>query len=91
MTNYYVNNGMTLKVDGKDIFLSTAVINELHRQESIQWGKDITANYSGDFDKAFEDITYEEFEAIAEALEEKMLSDNGEMELEAIKEVLGLE
>lgn len=91
MFDNYTNGGMTLKVDGKDIFLSTAVINELHRQENIQWGTDITANYSGDFDKAFEDITDDEFEAIAETLEEKMMSNNGEMELEAIKEVLGLE
>lgn len=91
MNKYYINGGMNLKVDGKDIFLSTAVINELHRQENIQWGKDITANYSGDFDKAFEDITDDEFEAIADSLEERMLNNNGDMELEAIKDALGLD
>lgn len=91
MNNYYITGGMVLTVNGENIFLSTAVINELHRQENIQWGRDITANYSGDFDKAFEDITDKEFEDIAESLEERMLNNNGDMELEAIKDVLGLE
>ena len=38
--NFY--EGITLNVNGKKVTLDGDTIKELHRQENIQWGKDIS-------------------------------------------------
>ena len=88
MTQYY-GNGMTLNVKGKEVYLSQDVINELHRQENIQWGKDIVANYVESIGILYERITDDEFVAVAEGIEEQMMDDNGGIELEVIWGLFG--
>lgn len=65
-------------------------INEVRRQDKIQWAKDVLANYS-------ETVAYydsiicddDQLVAFAERLEEKNLEDNGDREIEVIEELFG--
>lgn len=81
MTDYY-NNDIKLNVEGKEVFLTAATITELHRQENIQWGKDIVANYIDDI------LTDSQYELIAKRLEHLMMESNGDLEQKAIDFVL---
>lgn len=88
MADYYMGEGITLFAEGEEVFLSAAVINELHRQENIRLGKDILANLDSEFiGKPYEQITVSEFEAYAVKLEENMMDDNGQLEMDTAKEV----
>lgn len=89
MTIYNTNTGITVRdqVSGEEIFISKELLDEIHRQENIQWGKDIIANYEEVLVKDLNEITDEEYEDFAKLLEEKMLSDNGDMETKALEEI----
>lgn len=89
MTNTGLNHkGIELVINGEKVFLSVEIINELHKQENIQWGKDIVVNYVSD--EKYATITDDDFEAIAVRLEELEMEDNGDLEQQAIREVIGL-
>ena len=79
-------NGVTLRVKGKKVKLSADTIKELHRQENIQWGKDISENYLPA--NAFSSLSDDDFERIALILDELMMENNGELEMKAIKQAL---
>lgn len=89
MTNYYPNKEVKLIVDGEEVVLSGRVIEELHRQENIQWGKDVAENYVEDT-RDLDNVTDQEFEQVALKLEEKMMNENGELEYNAVNEVIGI-
>ena len=81
--NFY--EGITLNVNGKKVTLDGDTIKELHRQENIQWGKDISENYLPE--DIFDSLLDNDFEKIA--LDDKMMENNGETEIAAIEEALG--
>ena len=81
------NSGIELIVNGEKVFLSNEVIAELHKQENIEWGKDIVANYVSDEKLAA--MTEKEFKDIAIRLEELNRDDNGDREIQAIEEIIG--
>lgn len=83
--NFY--EGITLNVNGKKVTLDGDIIKELHRQENIQWGKDISENYLPE--DIFNSLSDDDFEKIAITLDEKMMENNGETEIAAIEEALG--
>lgn len=83
--NFY--EGITLNVNGKKVTLGGDTIKELHRQENIQWGKDISENYLPE--DIFDSLSDDDFEKIAITLDEKMMENNGETEIAAIEEALG--
>lgn len=83
--NFY--EGITLNVNGKKVRLDGDTIKELHRQENIQWGKDISENYLPE--DIFDSLSDDDFEKIAITLNEKMMENNGETEIAAIEEALG--
>lgn len=71
----------------KKVTLDGDAIKELHRQENIQWGKDISENYLPE--DIFDSLSDDDFEKIAITLDEKMMENNGETEIAAIEEALG--
>ena len=71
----------------KKVTLHGDTIKELHRQENIQWGKDISENYLPE--DIFDSLSDDDFEKIAITLDEKMMENNGETEIAAIEEALG--
>lgn len=83
--NFY--EGITLNVNGKKVTLDGDIIKELHRQENVQWGKDISENYLPE--DIFDSLSDNDFEKIAITLDEKMMENNGEIEIAAIEEALG--
>lgn len=88
MTNYF-NGGINLTVNGESVFLSRDIIKELHRQENVQWGKNILENYEEQLSKKWDAITDADFESIATQLEDKMMNNNGELEYEICEKVIG--
>ena len=83
--NFY--EGITLNVNGKKVTLDGDTIKELHCQENIQWGKDISENYLPE--DIFDSLSDNDFEKIAITLDDKMMENNGETEIAAIEEALG--
>lgn len=83
-------NGRELTVNGEKVFLSNDVIAELHRQERIEEGQNMLANYVDD--KDYNDIvslmTDDDYESITLHFEEQLYSDNGPMEKNAVDHVL---
>lgn len=71
----------------KKVTLDGDTIKKLHRQENIQWGKDISENYLPE--DIFDSLSDDDFEKIAITLDEKMMENNGETEIAAIEEALG--
>lgn len=80
-------------VDGKEIEfqLTEEEIEEVRRQDKIQWARDVLALYSDSV--AYYDAVIgndDQMLQFAELLEKKSLTDNGELEIEAIKELFGI-
>ena len=81
---------ITRQINGQElqIELTQAEVEEVRRQDSVQWARDILANYAEmlvDYDSIMEDE--EQLKAYADKLEEKNLANNGEREIEAIHEL----
>jgi hypothetical protein len=89
MTNYF-NNGLNIQVNGETIHITPEIIKEIHRQENIQWSKNILENYSDSIAKDINTITDNEFEEYAKALENEMMCDNGNIEYEVMERIFGV-
>jgi len=89
MTDYY-NGGMQIKVNGEDMYISAEVIQEIHRRENIQWGKNVLENYSDSIAKDIDTITDNEFEEYAKALEDEMMCDNGDIEWSVMERIFDI-
>lgn len=79
-------NGQELEIE-----LTQKEINEVFNQSDIQWAKDILENYAGiiyDYDNIITDE--EKLLAFAKLLDEKNLSNNGQLELDTINELFQL-
>ena len=77
-------------VNGKEMtfVLTGEEIGEVHRQDTIQWAKDILSNYSDmifDYDSIIRDE--KRLQSYGELMESKNLEDNGDREIEAIEEL----
>lgn len=80
-------------INGNEVefILTNEEIEEVRRQDNIQWAKDILVNYEDMID-GYNDIIGDETKLVefAELLEEKNLSDNGDREIDAIRELFSL-
>lgn len=78
----------TIDINGEKIFLSKEIINELHRQENIQLGKNVVELRKDEISIPLEEITDEQYLEIADTIEFKNMSESGDYERRAIAKVL---
>jgi len=83
-------DGKTYLANSENFFVPISVLDEIKRQDNIDWGKMILGNYSHIISKGFDNITEEEFCEYAEKLNDRMLSNNGEMEYDTLAEMFEL-
>ena len=71
-----------------EILLTEKEIQEVRKQDNIQWAKDILSNYEDIIDN-YDDIIRNDEELLkyAKLLEEKISENNGEKEVDAINEL----
>ena len=73
--------------DGHSEHICSRLIQAVRRVDLMEWGKSITANYVSK--QLCDTLENEDYEVIAEYLEDLMLSNNGEHEIAVICHVLG--
>lgn len=77
---------MIIVVDGCEMEITDAMLKEIHKQEHIEWGRSILENH---IPSSMDLVTDEQCFGFIDTLQDKMLSNNGELEIETLKEVFG--